>query len=658
MSDYEWGKPFSDQSYLDPDWNHQTFEEEIELPLAYEVSLFYERGKVNPDVVRKIRETFQRYDHGSLGRSQGADTRVSRTAQSVGDRNNTLTISIFIDSRYDNLQKKYDRAPVAENELMLMIEDTTTGFVNPLVSSDAFFIKAGRQAVRLLERVRSENHQVRSGMDDVIPFGDAGSPLNFSQEIMLALWSKGKYEGIKTSMDSIVNVADGVAYAFFGAPGGIYDFLGDVLLKGIVEPIKNMVSIPSYYWDPQDIAWNPKAKSPPKKEPGPRDHWVWYKKPKPAHSRFIPFVFQLEWPPDASPTWDWADAIAIDTEEEVAAYIGNKIAWVTDQLHNTLDLLYQPDALTNLMVDGLGYLGLDLSFIKEWSTWTADLVRDGFRKSTERIQNAVAEMASFWFSMKNRLVLTNAFICGLINSIIDAILGPFELLGALFKFMGFTNSTMGNMGAVQRKITEMSEDLRDTLFGSEADSGWDLDSALANAISMSMTGMRMMRQGIGYIAKEITMVRTAYFIGALVEFVLEIVVSILVTMGTKLVLDFLNTLGKVGKAILKVIQFGMKINKLFSLPQDKVMELLMGWVFDFFGWLIGALKKGGKEIMEATGRLTRQFVKEVDDEIAPFVQREIKENLGIDLSTLKNREGLHFSSYEGGELRLIQSNCL
>ena len=642
----------------EPDWNQQSFEEEVELPLAYEVSLFFEKGKVNPDVVRRIREAFQPYDYGSLGQTQGADTRVSRTDQSVGDWNNTLSISIFIDSRYDNLKRKYDRAPVGDNELMLMIEDTTTGFVNPLVSSDAFFIKAGPQAVKLLERVRSENHQIRAGMDDMIPFGDAGSPLNFNRKVMWALKSKGKHEGIKTSMDPFMKVVDGAAYVLYGIPGGFYDFLGDVLLKGLVEPFKNMISIPSFYWDPDDAAW--KGKSPPPKpaDPNSRDYFVWYGKPKPAHSRFKPFLFEEHWPEDASPVWDWIDMIGVDSEQEVAEFIGKQVVWASGKLHDLFDTLYQPDALINKVVDLVGYLGIDLSFVKEWSTYAADLVRKGLRRATEMVHEAIAEMASFWFSMKNRLILVNAFVCGLFNSIVDAILGPFELLGAFFKFAGFTNQTLGNMGSMQRKITEMSEDIRDTLFGPSEGEGWNLESALQNAISVSMTGIRMLRQGIVYIAKEITMVRTAYFIGAIVEFILEIVVSILVTMGTKLVLDFLNALGKVGKVILSVIQFGMKINKLFSLPQDKVAELLMGWVFDFFGWLIGALKKGGKEVWEAAGRLTRQFVKGVDDEIAPFVQREIKENLGIDLATLKNREGLHFAGYEDGELRLIQSNCM
>lgn len=634
---------------------------EVQDSVGYNVKFFYRQGEVDQATVDRLKEGFSRL---SYVQTEDKDAFFIRTSPENFDPTSTsiLNIRVYIDYRFQNLVDAHAEAVVSENDFLLFIEDSNTGFSNPLVDSRSFLIKCGSRAVQLLKWGLEIDPEFKSSFGKIKGDKAKEIPFALSQDILSQLERTGSFKGVKTSMDTLLSIADGLTYVVMSINGGAASILSTILLSLVVEPLKNMTSIQGFDWDPDDPAWKPGSSAAKMNSPHPDNWLVWYKKPvkDPNETYFKPYFLSWIWPKDGAVVFKALDIVSgVEFEKWVSTYFNQGIKNRIEEIRTKIKSLYAKNR--NSIIENLEWcfstFGIDVRFVINWVETQVNRVMEALGKMSAVLERAMEENRNYWFQSKNRLVVLNAFLCGIYNSIIDSILGIPELIGSLFKFSSFMSDVNISMSQNAKFATEIGEDFQDAWFPPHGAGSFNLDNIIDQTLALSKECVNIMIKVGGYLAKEITLVRVAYFVGAIVEFILEIIVSILVTFGFGLVLSFLKTLGKTGAVIQKIIQAAVKLKKLVDVVPNLLVEVLLGWLGKLSVLMAKFVRGKGDDLLVALKKINKQLTGGVDELIRPDIVREVRDGIGVDLDALQRQSNLHFSDFKEGTLRLIRDTC-
>lgn len=237
-----------------------------------------------------------------------------------------------------------------------------------------------------------------------------------------------------------------------------------------------------------------------------------------------------------------------------------------------------------------------------------DVIDVGIDRIISTCENVVPVLISFG---KRALNMINAYYCGLWNAIIEAVLGTVDLIGYIFKGMGYAYSAPQTLTDNLPDILEFIDELYQTIISVDYSELFrhGLNSIIKGVKDLDLSAIS---EGIG-----ISFEKVAYFLGSFVGFVLEIIVGIVgipATGGSSSlapVFSFLSKFKVVGEIVESIVSTALA-------PVLRVAGSAVGQIFEFFKYLLELLKKGGKAIGELIETFFETLQKGLGD-IAEFI---------------------------------------
>jgi hypothetical protein len=175
----------------------------------------------------------------------------------------------------------------------------------------------------------------------------------------------------------------------------------------------------------------------------------------------------------------------------------------------------------------------------------------------------------------------NAFYCGLWNALIEAVLGPVDMVAYFFVILGLADDAVGAQQRIPEALELIDEAIQTILKA-------DVPGILATCASA--IGEAIGNFNLWSLTATITLEKVAYFVGGLVGWVVEIVIGWFWSGGIDGVRATLVKFGKAGEAVFESFLGGVK--KLLGSTVDFTVQSMTTLVRK----IIALLKQGKTEI--------------------------------------------------------------
>lgn len=519
----------------------------------------------------------------------------------IDEHSFSYNVKIFISKDDSYLRKLFESVSPADNEVCLFLEDQT----GDIFSGKSSYVKIGKNFKEDLKKRKI----IGEGLTGLL--ADESFRQHF-QNVSLDFTEDEIKELIETGQ-----VADMSRTIVIGLLQVLYlpNIILEPLFKGVADGIFSFTGLLKKTIKFQPHHWDPDAKMPDPKDSTSQPNMI-------DNPDFEPVLFPY--------SNDVIDAITSFGENETAALIDTikKLikqkerdfntevdAYIT-KLENNKDFLKKLSALVKPVRETLEFTKLKVKELVDNLLLAADQIFKNMAYLGKKIINVI-----------------NAFYCGLWNGLMDSIIGIIDLIGLLFKAFAVQADFMKN---AQTKIPQSFELLDECIQAFSKINFGKITSEIVDQI---------MRIDITAFASKISIERVAYFFGAVVGFIVEIVVRILLTGGVEAVYATMNKLIANGAKLAGTIQanlvkfFGKSLNQL----KDDILYVIAK--------IVEFLKKGTEGVVQAIQVLFREIINTV--KISAELLAEIMRRFKLRKSDINRLDELGFSfvSLENGVAR-------
>lgn len=502
---------------------------------------------------------------------------------------------IFVSKDTAELQQAFDNFKPASNDVCIFLEDNSTD----IFSGTTAWIRQSKSNVIVGANVRDELAKWFSGSGDATfaefrqLVGGFGY-IDFSQDEMTTLINEGEVRDAGMSLFlTIFQMFNGLN--ILAAP--LYTEIGK-LLSETTTFLRDNLKFKDYHWDPN-------AKIPTGKD----QEMV-------ANTNFRPVLLPF--------SHEVVDGLVLLEDfgvKMVTAQLREELMKKRQSIQGRLSSLKNFGAAAGIVIP---------QTIQDYVTQGADRVNDLLLRMIDNCERSVPLYASF---SKTWLNAVNAFNCGLWDSIIEAVLGIVDLLAAVFKVFGFVSNSIKDAQALVPQTLEVIDELIQASSEIDFSSIWD---QISNAFFAMLSKMNLSAFFAG-----LSVERIAYFMGGLVELIVEIIVDIAYTGGSKAVLDLFKNFGTIGNTVSVFVTRSVKAAVQISMNAWENLLALARKIIEI-------LKKGGQELVRMFESVFEIIIKGgllADDLVA-----EICRVFGISLREQKALDefGMAFVSYADG----------
>ncbi len=507
-------------------------------------------------------------------------------------------VKVFISQDDSYLRDLLEKTNPDEHEVCLFLEDNS----GDLFSGSSSYVKIGKNfRSHLLKRQKIGEGQIGLFENENFKQHFGNVELDFTDSQLQELIETGEIRNIKQEMfialiqsASLTNMLLGPAYGLMA--DGIF---------ALTDFLKKHIKFQNYHWDPGA------------KKPDPNDSSV---TPKMIENKeFEPILF-----PFSNKLIEGSSALA---EEELSGLVKNLItaiqkrerAFIT-KIDSYQKILTRAKDLPSKMTAVVNGISSALTILKA-------KVKELVGQLLKGIEGVFSSMA---YLGKKIISTINAYYCGLWNGLMDSIIGIIDIIGFLFKAFRFQADFIRN---AQTKIPRSLELLDEAIQA--------LVKIDFGKVTDKIVGF-FKKIDLGAFLSKTTIEKVAYFFGAIVGFIVEIVVGILITGGVESVYAVVNKLIANGAKVLKTLQAA--IVKFFG----KSLKQLKDDILLIISKIVAFLKKGTEGILQALRVLFDSIVNSV--KLSKKAIEKIKRKLQITTSELDILEnaGLHFTKFEDG----------
>jgi hypothetical protein len=467
-----------------------------------------------------------------------------------------FTMKVFVSKDKSYLDEAFLKNIPGPNEICLFLEDNSTDLISGRTAMVRVSEQFSKEFLSIAEAVQNKDGVLEQVQEHFKDFD-----LDFTKDEIRELISTRKIENISSTIAfgifQLVNFSQSLLSPVFAEIGkGLTNF---------AKFINDNVKFKDYHWNPQ--AKVPKAGTENNEEPVLVEN-----------TDFNPILF---------PKNKELVEQLVDPNEAIFAKIIQEIRTGIEardkSILNSIDKLGEVEILTTGLVIDLTPDYLD-SFVRK----AYESVRDKVLQLLDAVEALIPKLSDFAQRIFN---VINAFVCGLWNSLVDAITGLISLVGMIFNGMAAFGEAVKNPEKAIPRLLEQIDELIQSL--SKIDFG-KIATALGGLISSQITKL----------TEELTPEQVAYFLGGVVGFMIEIILEILFTGGTAAVAAVFRRFGNIGKRFFQFLREAVE-----AIISKKLLVKNAG--NDFLGLLdklIAFLKQGTEKIVEGI----RKFREELD----------------------------------------------
>ena len=225
---------------------------------------------------------------------------------------------------------------------------------------------------------------------------------------------------------------------------------------------------------------------------------------------------------------------------------------------------------------------------------------------------------------------SNAFLCGIYNSLVDVIAGIFSLIGFIFEAVAAMQNLKNDKVLYGEMFLELIEDLLEGI------RKFDIADFFFQMIVFQMKTARRLIQWIEEKVPGFTLEQAAYYFGYILGIVVDIIVETLLTGGTAAVAKLAKTvesfmiapLEKISQAITKSVNFGKDLlTRALEFLQLMLREFKKGVknLFDHFNKVLDEVFGLGDEVGDAALTNGERGWKKKKDRIKKRLERKNKQ---------------------------------
>lgn len=249
--------------------------------------------------------------------------------------------------------------------------------------------------------------------------------------------------------------------------------------------------------------------------------------------------------------------------------------------------------------------------------------------TAKSVLDAIIYLGKRWLNM------VNAFFCGLWNGLVEAVLGIIDIIGYVFIGLGKIGEASENAKELIAQALEMFDE------AIQAFNEADLAGMASTAITKIME--KVSELNLFAFSNLLSMEKMSYFLGAITGFIIELIVDIYFTGGSKAVSD----------SITKTLKFfdGNVLDKLRKLITDKIgatKESGVAFIFKILTAFITMLRQG----KDALAKLIDDIVDVLKGaaKIPRSLWDEISKATGFTIEQLNQlqKAGLDFVDFRAG----------
>ncbi|MCB9810830.1 MAG: hypothetical protein H6779_00985 [Candidatus Nomurabacteria bacterium] len=162
---------------------------------------------------------------------------------------------------------------------------------------------------------------------------------------------------------------------------------------------------------------------------------------------------------------------------------------------------------------------------------------------TAKVEAAVGALADVGEQVISAI---NAYFCGLWNALVEAVLGLIDLLGWIFVALGAAGEAIKNAATVIPEALEILDEMVQTVLSA------DISGIFSEAIDTIVEEVSSFN--LSALTADITLDKVAYMVGAIVGFIVELVVGLISSGGMSSVSSLLTKMGKIGEDVLAFLK--------------------------------------------------------------------------------------------------------
>ncbi len=521
--------------------------------------------------------------------------------EGIDEHSFDYNVKIFISKDDSYLRKLYESVAPANNEVCLFLEDNT----GDIFSGKSSYVKIGEKFREDLKK-RKIISEGQSGLltDESFRQHFQNVNLDFTEDEIQELIETGQIANMSSAF-------------MIGLLQVLYlpNIILEPLFKWIADGISSLTGLLKKTIKFQPHHWDPEAKMPDPSDTSDQPKMI-------DNPDFEPILFPF--------SNDIIDSITSFSESETAALIDTIKKYIKEKER---DFVTEIDTYLAKLKNNEDFLGKLSALAKP----TTDALEFTKLKVKELVDNLLLAADQIFKSMgylgKKIISVINAFYCGLWNGLMDSIIGIIDLIGLLFKAFGMQADFMNN---AQTKIPQSFELLDECIQGFLKIDFGKIISEIVDQI---------MRFDITAFASKISIEKVAYFLGAVVGFIVEIIVGILLTGGVEAVYSTINKLLTNSAKFIRTIQASLVkfFGKSLSQLKDDILYVIMK--------IIEFLKKGTEGVINSIRILFREILDTV--KISAELLKEIMRRFKLSKSEIDQLDKLGFSfvSLEKGVAR-------
>ncbi|MDH5414821.1 MAG: hypothetical protein OEW87_11840, partial [Flavobacteriaceae bacterium] len=472
-----------------------------------------------------------------------------------------FNIKVFISKDDSYLRKLFQNTEAADDEVILFLEDNT----DDIISGSSAYVKVGQKFREELKR-REIIGKGQAGLleDEKFKQHFQNASLDFTDDQIRELIVTGEISNIsQTVMIGILQAAYILNIVLTPVFGGIADGI-----KGLTDVLKKHIKFQSYHWDPEAKKPDPNDKS---EEPKMIDN-----------PDFEPVLF-----PYSNELVDELSELGENQIRDFVISIKQQIKTRENEFNKELDGYLDLLSLDKEFNKGLGPLAEPTRAALLYTKTKVKELVNSLLLGIDQVLPALNYLGKKLFST------VNAFYCGLWNGLMDSIIGIIDLIGLLFRAFAVQGDFMKH---AQTKIPQALELLDELLQGFEK---IDFGKIVGEVID------KIMNINLEALASKISLERVAYFIGAVVGLIIEIVIGIIFTAGGESVWAVLNKFLTNSAKLVKTLQ--AKLVSFFG----RSLKRLKDDILFVFTKLIEFLKQGTQGVLKAIRFLFDEILKTI-----------------------------------------------
>ncbi|MGB8191223.1 MAG: hypothetical protein WCF67_04845 [Chitinophagaceae bacterium] len=470
------------------------------------------------------------------------------------------SVKVFVSKDDSYLRQAFDKTEPLANEVCIFLEDNSTDYI----SGGSAYVKVGDNLREDLTRLReiakteADNMQYFSFINDN---NETDLSIDFTQDQIEELIATGEISNaVRTTIIGIVQVIN--FGSFILTP--IYKILGDGI-SAVTGFLRKYIKLQDHHWDPEAAQGN----------------------------RFEPFFCPIA--NELVDTYEWAaEAMA----EKVHVELLKQLELWKNSFHSSWNTYSKLSGGKYAIPEGITL------FLKKCEERIIQLI--------DQQQVNIEFMLKVFISIGEKFInAVNAFYCGLWNSLVEAVLGMVDTVAFIFKGLALIGDAIVNAQTLVPQALELMDELIQAMMRTDYS---ELISAACKAIQDQLATIDFTTI-IGSISVE----KTAYFLGACIGYIVEIVAGIIYSGGLEALASTLRRFGKVGTDVLQFVtaSTAKTFGEIVALSADsmiaivrKVVDLLKKGkdeVVKFINDIFQIIKKGAKLTDEIILEIMKKF---------------------------------------------------